>query len=819
MVSENSQYIKDYFKFDCAPSANKKAVVQGETYRFTVLTSKMIRLEYNENGMFENRPSQTVWFRDLEVPAFTESKEKGIVKISTNDLVLEYNTSKKFSRSSLKITLQKTGKTWKYGQSERRNLKGTRRTLDVAFGPTKLEKGLLSKDGFSVLDDSSSLVFNEDYWLTTREQSNIDLYFFGYGKEYLECLRDYYKISGKTPMIPRYILGNWWSRYWEYNEQELKDLIKNFEFHKIPLSVCIIDMDWHLVNIDKKYGNGWTGYTWNKEFFPDPEGMLNWLHEKDLKVSLNLHPAKGIRGHEDCYPKLAEFMGVDTSIEEPVDFNIADPKFTAGYFDLVHHPLEERGVDFWWMDWQQGKKTNLEGLDPLWMLNHLHYYDLGRDGTNRSFVFSRWGGYGNHRYPIGFSGDTFVSWKMLKFLPYFTATASNIGYGWWSHDIGGHMLGTEKSELYTRWVQFGVFSPIMRLHSTKMKFHKREPWRFDLNTLQYAGDMMRLRHQLIPYIYTMAYRNYSDDIPLICPLYYLAPEIKEAYKKDYRNEYWFGSEFLYSPITSPVHKRAKRVLHKTYFPPHTGGFFNFFTGEYFNENSEATRAYNIPDVPLFAKAGAIIPLNEENVKNGTANPDSLVIEIFPGASNEFSLYEDDGDSEDYKQDLCFKTIFNMDWAENENNFVTFTVSMPTIKANFIPDNRSITLRFHCVDPSRVDTISFECSEKLIKFDENSWSKNQEKNLIEIIIPSINFKSLQIRFTKPEIIKNEFFFEQAEEMLMDSNLGTILKLKIDKTVPSKEKFTESDLISLYRKISKRPKMKYLLVFLFLIGFYK
>jgi len=513
------------------------------------------------------------------------------------------------------------------------------------------------------------------------------------------------------------------------------------------------------------------------------------------------------------------FMGVDTSIEEPVEFNIADPKFTAGYFDLVHHPMEEQGVDFWWMDWQQGKKTNLEGLDPLWMLNHLHYYDLGRNGTNRSFVFSRWGGYGNHRYPIGFSGDTFVSWRMLKFLPYFTATASNIGYGWWSHDIGGHMLGTEKSELYTRWVQFGVFSPIMRLHSTKFKFHKREPWRFDQNTLQYAGDLMRLRHQLIPYIYTMAYRNYENDIPLICPLYYHAPDSKEAYKKTNQNEYWFGSELLYSPITAPVHKRAQRVLHKTYFPRHTGGFFNFFTEEYFTENSVATRAYDIPDVPLFAKAGAIIPLAEENIKNGTANPDSLVVEIFPGTSNEFSLYEDDGDTEDYKQEHCFRTTFRMDWAENDTKFVTFSITMPSIKANFIPNNRSIGLRFHCVDTTQIDSISFECSEKSIKLDETSWSKNQEKNLLEIHISSINYDSLQIRFSKPEIIKNEFFFEQAEEMLMNCTLGTLLKYIIDKTVPSKEKFTESDLVTLYRKITKRPRMKYLLYFPFKMGFYK
>ena len=194
---------------------------------------------------------------------------------------------------------------------------------------------------------------------------NLDLYFFGYGHDYFGCLRDYYKISGKTPLIPRYILGNWWSRYWEYTEEELKELISTFESHQIPLSVCIIDMDWHLVKIDKKYGRGWTGYTWNRELFPDPKGMLEWLHEKNIKVSMNLHPADGIKPHEECYPRVANFMGANQAAEEPVDFDIADPKFVSAYFDLVHHPLEDEGVDFSWLDWQQGRSSKIKSLDPL----------------------------------------------------------------------------------------------------------------------------------------------------------------------------------------------------------------------------------------------------------------------------------------------------------------------------------------------------------------------------------------------------------------------------------------------------------------------
>jgi alpha-glucosidase (family GH31 glycosyl hydrolase) len=209
------------------------------------------------------------------------------------------------------------------------------------------------------------------------------------------------------------------------------------------LSVCIVDMDWHVTDTGNQ-SSGWTGYTWNRALFPDPPAFIAELHRRGLKTALNLHPAEGIHPHEAQYAALARALGLDPEAQEPIPFNIVDPDFTRHYFELLHHPQEADGVDFWWMDWQQGELTGLPGLDPLWWLNHLHFYDLGRDDRKRPFVFSRWGGLGNHRYPIGFSGDTVVSWDSLAFQPRFTATAANVNYGWWSHDIGGHMGGLRK---------------------------------------------------------------------------------------------------------------------------------------------------------------------------------------------------------------------------------------------------------------------------------------------------------------------------------------------------------------------------------------
>ena len=786
----NEEYVKPWFKFYCEPKANPEAIVSGDKYRFTILTSRMIRLEYANDGKFEDRPSQTVWFRKQEVPKFNLEQNDKLIRIETEFLLLSYKINSKFSRNTLKIVMKDTGKIWKFGKRDRKNLGGTARTLDGTNGFSFMEKGLMSKDGFTILDDSKTLIFNSYYWLEARPESSekrYDLYFFGYENDYLGCLKDYYKITGKTPMIPRFVLGNWWSRYWEYTESELKELIETFEAHNIPLSVCIIDMDWHLVKIDKKYGRGWTGYTWNKELFPDPTGLLKWLHEKKLKVALNLHPADGIRAHEECYEKVADFMGVNKAEEEPVKFDIADPKFVAAYFDLVHHPHEEEGIDFWWLDWQQGFKTKIKNLDPLWMLNHLHCLDLGRDKKTRSFIFSRWGGKGNHRYPIGFSGDTFISWRSLNYQPYFTVTASNVGYGWWSHDIGGHMRGKENEELYTRWVQWGVFSPIMRLHSTKNRFIKREPWNYDQNTLYHVGNIMRFRHRIIPYIYSMAYQNYAYDIPLMRPLYYYEPLTEEKYK--FKNEYWYGSELLIHPITKKRDKIRKRVIQSTYLPPEHQLYFDYFTKDTFEGGKVVTRVYDLAEIPAFVKAGGIIPIDDGPIENCVQNPEHLRFEIFPGDSNTFQLYEDDGVSESYKEGDCYITNINWVWGSDSK----FLLEIPRNRPSYITEKRTISLYFHAIQLNNAPEIHIDSNVNI------TYEYVEKDHLLKIFISSCDFTTLDMKLVNPKIIFKDSLKQQAYKMLFDADISSIRKSMIYKKYFQRETFSEQDLLSIYRSI--------------------
>ena len=649
----------EYCQIAAEPRPCRGAVVRAPQVRFTLLTSRLIRMEYSPTEEFEDHASQAFWYRCQPVPEFTVTEEAGVMVIETQHLLLRYAPSARgFTPVSLSIHVKATDNTWHFGEHiwKSGDLKGTARTLDETNGFVALESGLMARSGWAIVDDSRSLVFDEQSWLVGRSRpENLDLYFFGYGHDYVGCLQDFQKVSGQTPLIPRWLLGNWWSRFWAYTQEELQRLMEDFAAHAVPLAVCIIDMDWHIVQTGNQ-SVGWTGYTWNRKLFPDPQGLIDWLHAKGLRTALNLHPADGIFPHEEQYAAMAAAAGIDPSTMEPVPFDIANREFGAAYFEQLHHPAEAHGVDFWWLDWQQGTQSKMRGLDPLWWLNHLHFYDLGRDGKKRPFIFSRWGGLGNHRYPIGFSGDTVVSWESLAFQPYFTATAANVGYGWWSHDIGGHMWGVEEGELYARWVQYGVFSPFLRLHSSNSPYSERRPWAWGRDVEAAAREAMQLRHALIPYIYTMAWRNTTVGIPLVTPLYYSHPEVDDAYACP--QEYWFGRELIAAPFTAPAAEDVGLSRQRVWLPE--GEWWDFFSGER-REGGWHTVYGDLTETPVYARAGAIVPMGPKVPWGGLQNPDTLYLHVFPGADNRLELYEDDGATVAYKEGRYALTPIEVKW--------------------------------------------------------------------------------------------------------------------------------------------------------------
>ncbi|MDD6728826.1 MAG: glycoside hydrolase family 31 protein [Eubacteriales bacterium] len=659
------------------PKANENQTVIIDGIRITYLTSRLIRVE---KGNFTDLASYVVWFRNFTPGNMNVTRQNNAISVETDDVIFTIKKGKPYS-----VYFKDSKNTERFGAGK--NLKGTRRTLDATFGRVGLDDGFITDNGVYLLDDSSSMLINEKGNFVPRENGSKDYYAFAYGNNYRETIKAFYKISSPTPLIPRYALGVWWSRYHAYSQQEYLDLMDKFKAEDIPLTVATVDMDWHWVkekDIKGKFGAeydgcgtyGWTGYSWNTDLFPDYKEFLSQLKKDNLHVTLNLHPADGVHSYENMYNDMAKATGVDPETKEKIKFRCGDDNFWNAYFDILHKPYEKDGVDFWWIDWQQGKKSDVKGLDPLNALNHYHYLDNAEDGR-MPLILSRYAGFGSHRYPLGFSGDTAVNWKVFDFQPYFTANSANVGYTWWSHDIGGHHMGYRDDDLYIRWLQFGVFSPIMRLHSTSNELLRKEPWKYKTEVYRYAKEWLNLRHKLIPYIFTMDYRTHLDGIALCEPMYYSYPENKKAYCVP--NQYMFGSKLMVCPITAPQHKELNMGSVKAWIPK--GRWTDIFTNQSYDGEKTVTLFRDLDTIPVLAKEGAIIPLSADK-GNSTSNPENLEIWAFSG-NGAFTLVEDNSKT-DYISHRAL-TEFKMEYADNR---LTFTVEKAQGDLSVIPQRRN-----------------------------------------------------------------------------------------------------------------------------------
>lgn len=631
------------YTFSCEPVANPASVVAGPTYRFTLLSDTVLRYEWAEDGVFEDRASAFAINRNFPTPEYTVHDSDNLLEIRSRNFYITYD-KKRFSRSGFtigfasKVTLW--GVDWHFGEKALHNLGGTARTLDEVNGRCDMGDGILSRSGFSTLDDSETMVFDGQGFVAARRPGDrIDGYMFCYGHDFKGAMKSYYAISGQQPSLPRWALGNWWSRYHEYTADEYLGLMDKFREQSVPLSVAVVDMDWHQVKGDHIPHAGWTGYSWNKELFPDPVAFNQQLHDRGLKITLNDHPHAGVHRHEDLYETMAKALDHDTSKKAPILFDPASPKFMDAFLGVLHRSLEKQGCDFWWIDWQQGPICRIPGLDPLWLLNHFHFLDhVNQNGEGRGMIFSRYGGPGSHRYPVGFSGDSIVSWESLKFQPEFTATASNIGYGWWSHDIGGHMMGYRDDELSTRWVQFGILSPILRLHSSNSRWTSKEPWVYRPEFQKAICQAMQFRHRLVPYLYTM--NVLGKDEPIVQPLYWKFPDREVAFEKP--NEYFFGTSLVVAPVVEPRNPKTNLAKTDVWVPP--GRHADIFNGLVYDGDRDIQTYRPLESVPVLAPEGAIIPLDKTLItENGCGNPTGFEVLVVVGQDGEFTILEDEQD--------------------------------------------------------------------------------------------------------------------------------------------------------------------------------
>ncbi|MCR5669474.1 MAG: glycoside hydrolase family 31 protein [Butyrivibrio sp.] len=695
-------------------------MVEGKNYRITVVTKRIIRLEYSEKGIFTDAPSVLAVNRDISEPDYKVIKGDNGIVLDTGELEIHYN-ERMFSSDGLWIVVRSTGCEWHYGDNDG-NMLGTGRTLDCADGPIPLEPGLFGKKGYAVLDDTGSAVLVNDE-LVARESDGLDIYFFGFGKDYRGGLKEFFELSGRVPMIPRYVLGNWWSRYHKYSEASYNELLDRMENENIPLSVAVIDMDWHVTDVPAKYGSGWTGYTWNKELFPDYKRFLKGLKKRGLASTLNLHPADGIRAFEDQYERVAKRLGLDPSTEETIDFDMYDAGFRDAYFKDIMEPFEDDGVDFWWIDWQQGTKCGKSDIDPLLLLNHYHYVMSQRNGK-RGLIFSRYSGAGAHRYPVGFSGDTITTWKSLRYQPFFTYNASNIGYGWWSHDIGGHMMGDKNEERLIRWIQFGVFSPIMRLHSSNSPFFNKEPWNVSEPYRSVMGEFMRLRHRLVPYLYTMNHMANKEGRMLIEPMYYMLPEDDAAY--EVYTQYTFGSELIVGAVCEPGDEMLRMAKVNMLIPD--GRWYDIFTGKRYNGRNRLNLYRKLDSIPVLLKEGGIVPESLEDTKNGTENPAAMRLLVGYGKDGAFEMYEDDGISKECETN-CVTTTYTVGHKDSKKT-VVIEIGKAQGALSLIPEKRSYEVVLYGVTGCKSEyEVETDPENKFVKVIIPEFSVSEGKKIV------------------------------------------------------------------------------------------
>ncbi len=351
-----------------------------------------------------------------------------------------------------------------------------------------------------------------------------DGYLFGYGQDYQGALRQLAQLTGPAPMLPSYLFGVWFSRYYPYTTADYEQqLIPAFRANQVPLDTLSVDTDW-------KAPNTWNGWEWNPALFPDPQTFLTWAKSQGIHVTLNIHS-----GISTSDPQLAQAEAVaGNSLASANCFSgpcqVWDwsqiPQAESNF--SLQQSFEQQGTAFWWLDWCcDNSSVSMPGLTPDSWINHLYTQEMLNQGE-RGFVLARIGSsyqspgqvyaagpWSDHRSAVHFTGDTWGTWNTLASQAELSQAEASVGQPYVSDDIGS-FLGPppggdtnpadlhDTPDLYDRWVQLGAFQPILRLHSSH---GDRLPWDYPQPVQSITENFLRLREALVPYTYTLAVRK------------------------------------------------------------------------------------------------------------------------------------------------------------------------------------------------------------------------------------------------------------------------------------------------------------------------
>ncbi|MDF9826972.1 alpha-glucosidase (family GH31 glycosyl hydrolase) [Ereboglobus sp. PH5-5] len=647
--------------------------------RVTIISPTLFRLEYANDAKFLNDRTLFAHHRDARCDDFTVTElGGGRYRITTSALRMEFHDDGfPFGLHNFEAWFTHNGADKKFTLRNRKggNLGGAISTLDRVAGPIPLDEGLLSRNGWYIINDSGKDIIKDD-WIARRDADHVqDVYCFLYGGDYRAALADLGRISGNVPMTRRHVHGVWYCRWWDYNADEYRQIVDEYRQHGFPLDNLVFDMGWHTQDATAGTGHasnrGWVGYTWNRKLIPDPAALVGDLLKDNIYISLNDHPHDGIRPHEAMYKAFMADMGLPAD-GSTVMFDAGNRRYMETFLRHAHGESWDMGVAFWWLDWQQDYLyPTVRGTSTthLAWLNELYYKESQRNGL-RGANYSRWAGWGDQRHPIQFSGDAHANWKVLAFEVELTATSGNAGCYYWAHDIGG-FYGGKDPELYARWTQFGAMSAAMRIHSQYDAKLDRRPWLWGKQAEASMKKAYVLRSELMPYIYSSVWQTHRTMVPLNRAMYIDHGGSPESYKNP--QQFMFGDLLLAAPITSAGEGENKIAKQKVWFPA-GDAWYDFFTGERHEGGQTKTVAKDIDQFPLYVKGGWLLPLQPYRERPASAPLDTLVMRVYPGADgadNTFTLYEDDGLTRQYEDGRFATTALRYQRAGDK---VTLTVT-------------------------------------------------------------------------------------------------------------------------------------------------
>ncbi len=543
----------------------------------------------------------------------------------------------------------------------------------------------LSSKGYGILWDNYAHTMFSDTGayasLWSEMGDGLDYYFIS-GSHADKVISGYRQLTGQTPMLPRYAFGYIQSKERYKSQQELLDVVTRFRRSAIPIDIIV--QDWRY----------WTGEDWGQksfdpERFPDPEHLTSILHDSlNTRLMISIWPK--LDSITDDFKELREFMYGSPGSQFVYDaFN---PEARDIYWKQAYEGLFRYGIDAWWCDatepeiigWEHGAETQKKYMKPYLgsatrymnaysLMHSKGIYENQRKMTDEKRVvnLTRSAFAGQQAYSsITWTGDVMGNWDGLRNQITAGLNFSMSGIPWWTMDIGGFFVfpieqwtpdrvdpefieDPEYRELYLRWLQFGAFCPLFRSHGTNLP---REPWRFGTPGEEIYDAIVKfigLRYQLMPYIYSQAWKVSSEDHTMMRGLVMDFPHDKKVF--EITDQYMFGESLLVCPVT--VYGARSREV---YLPDHKAGWYNFFTGEYLDGGQLIEVDAPLSVMPIFVKGGSILPFTSVSQYTQAVDFENLQLLVYPGADAAFTLYDDEGDGYNYEHGRFYTIRFNWD---------------------------------------------------------------------------------------------------------------------------------------------------------------